>query len=304
MPRRQYVPLRLLTLLISIGFAASAFAAPTPLPTKLTQDEWVGAKQEVALPTGIKMKYVEMGQPDGEALIFLHGMTDNSRSWSLIAPYFTDKYHVFMLDQRGHGETDKPDLRMYPVSLYASDLAAFMEAKGIAKANIVGHSLGSMIAQAFAINYPEKTNRVVLESSALVNADTLGRELYDTVVGFGDNPPSDEFMAAWYENPNPVDQDFLKREMAESQSIPPYAWRAITKGARASDLTPFMDELKAPTLIVWGGADGFFNAEVQGALKKAIPQAEFIAYSQAGHNIQWEIPEKMAADVRKFLEAR
>ena len=286
---------------IVMGCASILWARNT-LPLSLSQDQWVDAKQSIDLPTGLTMKYVEMGRTDGPDLVFLHGMTDNSRSWSLIAPYFASKYHLYLLDQRGHGDSGKPDLRMYPVSMYAADLAAFMEAKGIAKADIVGHSLGSMIAQNFAVNYPEKVNRLVLESSALVEFDSLGRDLYDAAVAFGDDQPDDQFMDAWYANPNPVDQDFLKREMRESKNIPPHAWRAITKGAACSFLTPFMDELKAPTLILWGSADSFFGDASQESLKKALPKADFIAYENIGHNIQWEIPEKMAKDILAFLE--
>lgn len=272
------------------------------LPTELSQDDWVGAKQEVQLSTGINMKYVEMGQADGEAIIFLHGMTDNSRSWSLIVPYFTDEYHVYMLDQRGHGDTDKPEVAMYPISQYADDVAAFMDEKGIEKAHIVGHSLGSMIAQTFAVNYPDQVDHLVLVASAPITCETMGRDLYDAAVSFGDNQPDDEFMAAWYANPNPVDEDFLQREMKESQSIPPYAWRAITKGTAFSNLVPFMEELKAPTLILWGSLDGFFNEDAQNDLKELIPEAQFIGYDDIGHNIQWEIPEQMATDILLFIQ--
>ena len=279
-----------------------AVSNPQPLPLKLSQNEWVNAKQEIQLATGIKVKYVEMGQRGKETLILLHGMTDNSRSWSLIAPYFTDKYHVLIIDQRGHGDSDKPDFRMYAISDYASDLASFMQAKNIKQAHIVGHSLGSMIAQTFAVNYPEKVNKIVLEASALVEFNSLGRGIYDDVLKFGNKNPDDEFMAAWYTNPNPVDMDFLNREMKESQNIPPHAWRAITKGAAFSNLMPFMDELKSPVLILWGDADGFFSKEAQEALHKSIPQAKFITYKGVGHNIQWEIPEKMAKDIKVFLK--
>ncbi len=281
---------------------STAAVAETGLPLEITQAEWVDAKEEIVLSTGITMKYVEMGQADGDVIIFLHGMTDNSRSWSLIAPYFTENYHVYLLDQRGHGDTDKPDLRMYPISLYASDLAAFMDEMEIETADIVGHSLGSMIAQTFAINYPEMVDCLVLESSTLVEPESLGTDLYDAAVSFGEGEPDDEFMAAWYYNPNPVDEEFLGYEMEESQNIPSYAWRAITKGCSFSDLTLFMSELTCPTLILWGSADGFFAEANQIALQDAIEGEEFIAYEGIGHNIQWEIPEQMAADVIAFLE--
>lgn len=207
-----------------------------------------------------------------------------------------------MLDQRGHGATDKPDMRMYPISLYASDLAAFMDQQGIKKADIIGHSLGSMIAQAFAINYPEHVDHLVLESSTLVNNQTIGLDMYNATLAFGDNPPSEEFMDNWYSTPNPVDEEFLSHEKAESSAIPPYAWRAITKGGAFSDLTPFMTEIKAPTLILWGTSDTFFAEKNQDDLRKALPNAKFIAYENIGHNIHWEDPQRMAADVLSFLE--
>lgn len=272
------------------------------LPTELSQDDWVGAKQEVTLSTGINMKYVEMGQPDGDALIFLHGATDNSRSWSLIVSNFTDEYHVYMLDQRGHGDTDKPEQPMYTVSMYADDLAAFMDAKGIEKANVVGHSMGSWAAQTFAVNYPDRIEKLVLIGSAPVQYS--GRDLYDAALSFGDNAPDDEFMEMWYWNPSEVDEDFLKREMEESRSIPTYAWRALTKGGVCLDLTPFMDELTAPTLILWGTLDGEEEGRAkQESLHELIVGSELIVYDGIGHNIQWEIPEKISTDIRTFLES-
>ena len=293
----------LMTVFLLNAVAVPVLTAQEEFPQKLSQEEWAGAKKEIDLSTGLKMKYVEMGQREGETLILLHGMTDNSRSWSLIADQFTGKYRVIMPDQRGHGDSGKPDQRMYLPSDYAYDLAALMDAKGLEKANFIGHSLGSMILQTFAVNYPEKVGKIVLVASAPVTFDSLGRELYDAAVAFGQNQPDDEFMASWYANPNPVDENFLKREMAESKKIPPHAWRAITKGSAAFNLVPFIDELKAPTLILWGDQDGFFDRQAQEALKKSIPQAQFIAYEKHGHNLQWEIPGKMAADIIKFFES-
>ena len=294
--------------IIRTGLLAAVFsllfgpaAAPAEPVLSLGQDELVSAKKDVALPTGIKVKYVELGPPEAPTVVLIHGMTDNSRSWSLMAPYLTDAHRLIIPDLRGHGGSDKPDLRAYPINLYAADIAALIDSLELGKVHVVGHSLGSMIAQALAMDYPEKVNKIVLEASALVAFDSLGRDVYDAAVGFGANPPGDDFMEAWYANPNPVDPDFLAREMAESKALPPHAWRAIAKGTAVSDLTRFMDEIKAPTLILWGTADGFFGAAAQEALKAALPNARSVSYEGTGHNIQWEIPEKMAADVKSFL---
>lgn len=245
------------------------------------------------------MKYVEMENPEGKPLVLIHGMTDNSRGWSLTAPSLAEDFHIYIPDLRGHGGTDKPDLKIYPISLYAADLSSFMNEVGVDKADIVGHSLGGAVAQAFAINYSDKTNHLVLESSAPVKSGNT--DLYETIVGFGEEPPSDEFMNNWYSNPNPVDGEFLSYEMEESRTLPPYDWRQIAKGASSSNLTPFMDELDSPTLILWGTEDTLAGESQQDELKKLIPHAEFISYEGNGHNIHWEVPEDMADDVTDFL---
>lgn len=269
------------------------------LPTEIAQDDWVSAKQSVELDTGIDMKYVEMGNPDGKPLVLIHGMTDNSRGWSLMAPYLADEFHIYMPDLRGHGDTDKPDMKMYPISLYASDIASFMDQVDVDTADVVGHSLGSAVAQAFAINYSDRTDHLVLESSSPVKSGNT--ESYEEILGFGENPPSDEYMDNWYSNPNPVDEEFLSYEKEESRALPPYDWRQIAKGSSSSDLTPFMDEVDMPTLILWGTKDSLAGKTQQKELRKLIPDADFISYDGNGHNIQWEIPEKMAEDVQEFL---
>ena len=123
------------------GTADESTADSGALPTEIAQADWVDAKQSVDLSTGITMKYVEMGQEDGDPLILVHGMTDNSRAWSLMAPYMADKYHIYMIDLRGHGDTDKPDMGMYSTNMYASDIASFMDELGIEKADIVGRQV-------------------------------------------------------------------------------------------------------------------------------------------------------------------
>ncbi len=287
------------------GAGEAAESEAPELQMEISQADWDSYRQKIELPTGITMAYVEMGTEDGDPLVLIHGMTDNSRAWSLIAPYFTEAgYHVYMVDLRGHGETDKPNNGFYTTDDYAEDVAAFMEAKGIEKADIIGHSLGSMTAQTFEFLYPEKCKHVVWESTTPVNADALGTYYYEYGVGLGaDGTPDDAFMEEWYTNPNPVDEEFLKYEMEESQALPGDDWKCIAGGASFSNLEPyysFFDE-NIPTLILWGSEDGFFNEDVQNAIKERVPFAKFIAYEGNGHNIQWEIPEQMAKDCIAFF---
>ena len=283
-------------------------ATPYELQMTISQDDWDHHRQYIDLATGITLSYVEMGTPDGNPLILQHGMTDNTRAWSLVAPYFAEAgYNVYMLDLRGHGYSDKPETGMYTILDYANDIASFMDAKGIEKADLVGHSLGSMTMQAFMMNYPEKCDHVVMVASTPVTKDALGTDMYDYALTLGpDDHPDDQFMSDWYTNPNPVDEDFLQRELKESQQLNSNAWRCICAGAAAIDLTSFygyIDSYDIPMLIMHGSLDGFFNDESQEVLCDYLPSAEYKVYENVGHNVQWEIPELFTNDVLDFIAA-
>ncbi|MBQ1251328.1 MAG: alpha/beta hydrolase, partial [Firmicutes bacterium] len=77
----------------------------------------------------------------------------------------------------------------------------------------------------------------------------------------------------------------------------------IAGGASFSNLMPYYPYFddSIPTLILWGTLDGFFNEDMQNELKELVPFAQFIAYEGNGHNLQWEIPEQMAADCIAFF---
>jgi alpha-beta hydrolase superfamily lysophospholipase len=81
--------------------------------------------KNVKLTTGIKLQYVDNGPPHSQAIIFLHGATDSSHSWSATTPFLSDSFRTFALDQRGHGDSDKPAFG-YSISQYAEDVIAFM----------------------------------------------------------------------------------------------------------------------------------------------------------------------------------
>ncbi len=97
------------------------------------------------LATGLWVRYVEQGDREGEAIVFLHAYVDSWFSYSRVLPLLSPSYHTFALDQRGHGDSDKPQC-CYTADDYAADVDAFMEAVGIDKATLVGDSSGSLIA--------------------------------------------------------------------------------------------------------------------------------------------------------------
>jgi pimeloyl-ACP methyl ester carboxylesterase len=112
--------------------------------------------KSVDLANGINIQYVEQGEPSGTPVLFLHGVTDSWRSFEPVLPHLPASIHAYALSQRGHGDSTSPAAG-YSFRDFASDVVAFMDALNIKSAVIVGHSMGSYVAQRFAMDHPERT---------------------------------------------------------------------------------------------------------------------------------------------------
>src|SRR5688572_4001694 len=112
------------------------------------------------LASGPQVHYAEQGDPGGEPILFLHGYTDSWFSFSRLLPLLPNRYRALALDQRGHGDSERPDGR-YTVDDFAADIVAFLDAVGVEQATVVGHSAGSFIARRVAQIHPARVARLV-----------------------------------------------------------------------------------------------------------------------------------------------
>lgn len=288
-------------LALAAGMTASAptrAQQPIPIPT---QAEWADAKKRIELPNGLSLAYVEMGDPAGQPTLLIHGYTDNSRSWSLIAPFLKDR-RLFAIDLRGHGKSDAPEC-CYAYTDFANDAALFLDGVGIAQADVIGHSLGSLTAQLLAAQHPDKVRKLVLVSSTTAVGGGPGSWLWDNITPL--QPPIDpesQFMKDWYWNPNPVDDDYIARERGESAATPIHVWRGVLWGTVINDLTLTAPLVKAPVMVMWGEQDSLFDLSHQEKLEKAFPEARFEVFAGAGHNMFWEFPKDSATIIAGFLD--
>lgn len=292
----RLVPSLLLALTL---FTAQSHAQPQPID----QQRFASDKQQTLLPNGTTLAYYEAGDPKGPALVLLHGFTDNARSWSLMLPYLDPRYRIIAVDLRGHGRSSAPEC-CYALSDMAYDIHLLLDRLSIAKASVVGHSLGSILAQALAEHYPEQVDKVVLVSSTSTTAEVSkeGSWLATQIAALrAPIDPDSAFMREWYSNPLPVDEAFLHRERAESAAVPLHVWRGVLQALQLTEFGRELPKLKAPVLILHGSQDSLFDAGAQAALRKALPDAKFHAFTDAGHNLAWEHPQAAAEQINAFL---
>ena len=256
------------------------------------------------LSTGLRLHYAEQGDREEEAIIFLHAYADSWFSYGRVLPLLSPAYQAFALDQRGHGDSDKPEC-CYAADDYAADVDAFMEAVGIDEATLVGDSSGGLIAQRVALDYPHRVSRLVLIGSptTLVGNEAV-MEWWESLRTLEDPIPP-EFVRDLLESiiHHPLPEEFLERAISQSLKVPARVWRDYWEGVVLGvDDTARLGEIGAPTMILWGEWDALLPREEQERRAAAIPDATLLVYPETGHLAHWVRPGWVVRDLEAFLK--
>ena len=278
---------------------------------------WEDTDLAAATPTGhsievdgVQLHYVEAGS--GPPLLLLHGLNGSTFGFRLLTPYLTSRFHVIALDLMGFGYSERPLHRDYSLSAQARLVAGFLDALGIRKASVLGHSLGGAVAMHLALQFPDRVDRLVLVSSAAdtetrrgLRSSRLVRPLLPLVAVFTVQNKRFRRMSlrsACY------DPSFLTSEIVEGYLAPTRVrghLRAL--GAmmvdRRKDPVLDLSAISQPTLILWGAADRWLPVSHGGRLMALIPNSRMEVIEGAGHLVLEEQPEESARVLTDFLLA-
>lgn len=288
----------------SIIFSATTFmiyrmeAAQTAVAA--TADAGVHISR-VRLSTGVELEVAQAGPEDGEPVLFLHGYTDSWFSFSELIKHLPLNVRAIVPSQRGHGDSEAPAC-CYRLSDFAADAVALLDKLGVERAAIVGHSMGSLVAQRVAIEHPQRVSALVLIGSGPTARTQPILELSDAVRELEDPVPAEfvrEFQASTVFAPLP--DGFLDRVVRESRKLKAQVWREALAGLIAPEAAHRLERIQARTLILWGDQDGVFDRSAQDALLRSIRGARLIVYEGVGHAPNWEQAARAAADINAFL---
>ncbi len=278
----------------------AAYAQPVGPP--VDQAGWTARKRMVALPNGVRLAYVELGNPAGRPLLLLHGFTDSSRVWTILAPYL-GRHRILIPDQRGHGGSDAPRC-CYSMSDFTEDARLFLDAMHVERAAVVGHSLGSLVAQTLAAEHPGRVTGIVLIGSTALVPVTRGSWVWTQIMALRE-PIADnsEFLRLWgpRSSPTPVDPVLVRYYEPEIAATPPHVWRAVLRSLVEVPAGRLAVDVRAPVQILSGGRDELFTAEHHAALVAAYPDAEAHVFPALGHNLILERPEEVGPVLASFL---
>lgn len=267
-------------------------------PTLQQLATWAQRKRPVHLDNGQVAAVVELGEGAATPLLLLHGVTDSSLSFCGLAPLLSDR-RVIVPDLRGHGASGRPD-RDFAISDFVEDARQVLAHLGIERADIAGHSLGGIIAQAFAESYPEATQRLVLIGTS-ATAERANGGMHAELDALDVLEADGDFLRRWYANPSDVPEQFLAMLRQDASTIPAGTVRKILSEVAMAQRGD-RRTIQKPALVVWGREDPLFDFTHQQTLLARLAQATFAPLAGHGHNPFWESPGKVAGLIRQFLD--
>lgn len=234
----------------------------------------------------INMYYEIHGE--GEPLIMIMGWGGNITTFGIpeLISKYSQKYKVIAFDNRGAGRTDKPDMS-YSVEMMAEDTIGLMDALGIEKAHINGTSFGGRIGMVMAAKYPERVNGLILH----VTVARLTSKLKNAVNSSLETEESRK-------------EELKKAEMLFQMEYPPTHesyLRQLEAGA-IFDGRKFLDDIKAPTLIVNGTNDYFVPIECTKELAASIKDSKLVLVEGGDHMFAITNPDLLIKPALEFLE--
>jgi 2-hydroxy-6-oxonona-2,4-dienedioate hydrolase len=252
--------------------------------------------------SGIRTRMLEAGKQGAPVLIFIHGTGGHAEAYSRNIGAHASDFHVFSIDLVGHGFSDKPQNQRYEIADYVEHLKNFLDAIGAEAAHISGESLGGWVAAAFALRYPKRVKRLVLNTAGGYTAFPEVMEKIKKVTLAAVQNPSWDTVKARLEflmkDPKSVTDDLVAVRLAVYRQ-PGFAntmegilclqemdirRRNMFDGAA-------LGRIEAPTLVVWTTHDPTAPASVGREIAGHIPGARFALMENCGHWPQFEDAE-------------
>jgi pimeloyl-ACP methyl ester carboxylesterase len=260
--------------------------------------------------------HVDVGPRDADVVVLLHGLTATHRYWKQNIDALAERRRVIALDLPGFGSSHKPDVD-YSIDFFVRELMRFLDEKSIARASLVGNSMGGHIAMAAALGHRQRIDKLVLVDPAGVTAFPLWLlrvASWMAVSAAGVIPVQPRvprpFVRALFTAVFPARPDLTARYVAayvRAIASPEYPLhlRAALRAARGVTTSPMHERLHAlmhPTLIMWGAKDRLLPVRAARTLQRLIRGSRLVIYRESGHCPMVDQPARWNRDVIAFLD--
>ena len=252
----------------------------------------------------VALAFEEFGDLAHPPLLILHGFFASSRNWRQVAEKLAVDYHVYVLDMRNHGCSPQHPLMNY-VSMVA-DVLQFMDVHGLETASLLGHSMGGKVAMWFALNFPQRVNKLIVADIAPVSYSHCFNKLIAALKALplhdiSNRKQAESFLAS--DIPELSYRQFLLQNIVLKDGG--YHWRinlAIFQQSAPAIIafpdTQSVQPYSKVCLFLAGSESGFVKAE---DIKPLFPEAKLSVIDHAGHWLHVQQPQVFIAQVHAFL---
>jgi pimeloyl-ACP methyl ester carboxylesterase len=244
-----------------------------------------------------------------ETVWLQHGVGRSSRFWYHWVPALAGEYRVVRRDMRGHGQSAAPEPdHVWSVDELINDMRAFLDALGLERVHYLGESIGGILGVAFAARWPERLRSLTVCASptairpsarkALTGSEReLGAEL-QRIGGVGWVKILMEQKVISGKNPEHIDW-----VISEWSKTPTHVLRGINRVLAIADITPLLQQVKVPTLVLAPSRSPLTPLSDQLTIRNSIPNARIAVVEGPGHEIYVDEPEECIGAFRKFLRS-
>jgi 3-oxoadipate enol-lactonase len=246
--------------------------------------------------------YAVSGSKSKPALVFSNSLGTDLRIWDDVAERLSEDFAIIRYDKRGHGLSDASS-SPYSADELAQDVAGLIDALEIKQATLCGVSVGGVIVQAFALNYPERVRALILsDTGARIGSVESWQQRIDTVRGGGVKALEALTMERWFSASfhaaRPADIRGYSNMLLQT-SVEGYIGTCCA--LREGDFRGKIATVRCPTLVLCGAEDIATPPELGRELASLIPGAQFSLVEGAAHLPCIEQPQLMAQRMLQFF---
>jgi 3-oxoadipate enol-lactonase len=236
---------------------------------------------------------------EGEPVLLIHGLGYARWGWEPVVEPLARSFDTILFDNRGVGESDAPP-GPYTAAEMAADAVQVLAEAAVARAHVVGTSLGGMIAQELALAYPERVEKLVLACTTPGGPQAFPMPQRTVELMQARATLREYVQNALEPDPRPelVDRILVHRERTAQRFEP---WAAQAAAGATFDAHDRLGSLTAPALVQHGDGDVVVDPRNADLLAAAIPGARSSIYAGCGHLFMWQEPGRFVRELEEFL---
>ena len=249
-----------------------------------------------------RFHFLEWGQGGAETVLLLHGGNQSAHSWDLVSLHLADRYHVFALDQRGHGDSEWSREVDYSIAAKAADAAAFIEDQHMGLPVVFGHSMGGQVAMRALLSGAKVKGMILVDVGPelspagveIVHNFVTRNVEFDDLDVFLDNVAKYDPYRSREHIARTVKYNMLRR--ADGKYVSKVDHRRASNQDPAAVRLDDVAEMHAPVLVIRGAESNVLEPDAAARFVSALPDGRLETVAHAGHNVH-------SANTRGFLEA-